>query len=389
MWTPSSARVERGGVLDVAHARPRWSARRAPRAAPAGASSAAGAGRRRSRRASRRPPTYPVAPVSRIRGAPGEGVAGSSARGIPPRLTSRGLRVAGDREVGCGSRWWGRGSRGSRRRGSCGPAATRPSCSRRAAASGGRLAARRAEGAVLDHGSPAIAAPPGTALRAAGRHAARRRPRRRRGRHRLPVGRHAPAEAHGRGARRRPRRAAGGAARGRRRPRARRRAGQHPRDRRRRGGDRPGAPGGRPAGAQPRARRARGVAALARLRARRHGPRRRCASTGSRHWTAARPDAGPLGEVRREGAKGRGRPTASRPSSRGSTPAASAELLDASDEAVLDRALPALAELARAGRRRARLGTGQALALRRAAGAPRRRGGQPRRLADRRRRRQR
>ena len=31
---------------------------------------------------------------------------------------------------------------------------------------GGRLAARRAEGTVLDHGSPAIAAPPGSALRA-------------------------------------------------------------------------------------------------------------------------------------------------------------------------------------------------------------------------------
>ena len=30
---------------------------------------------------------------------------------------------------------------------------------------GGRLAARRAEGAVLDHGSPVISAPPGTALR--------------------------------------------------------------------------------------------------------------------------------------------------------------------------------------------------------------------------------
>lgn len=31
---------------------------------------------------------------------------------------------------------------------------------------GGRLAARRAEGAVLDHGSPVVAAPPGSALRA-------------------------------------------------------------------------------------------------------------------------------------------------------------------------------------------------------------------------------
>lgn len=61
-------------------------------------------------------------------------------------------------------------------------------------------------------------------------------------------------------------------------------------------------------------------------------------------WTAARP-GGPLGEVRLEGAKGRPPLDGAWPLVARLAPADSAELLDASDEAALARALPALAEL--------------------------------------------
>jgi predicted NAD/FAD-dependent oxidoreductase len=62
-------------------------------------------------------------------------------------------------------------------------------------------------------------------------------------------------------------------------------------------------------------------------------------------WAVARPGAGPLAEVRREAAKGRPGTEGAAPYVARLGPAASAALLDASDEAALARALPALAEL--------------------------------------------
>jgi predicted NAD/FAD-dependent oxidoreductase len=62
-------------------------------------------------------------------------------------------------------------------------------------------------------------------------------------------------------------------------------------------------------------------------------------------WTAARPGAGPLAEVRNEASKGREPADGALPFVARLAPAESAALLEASDEAVLDRALPALAGL--------------------------------------------
>ena len=136
---------------------------------------------------------------------------------------------------------------------------------------GGRLAARRVEGTVLDHGSPAIAAPPGTALRGLA--------------DALPADDRADVEdgiAYRSGATRLPkliaeglevlagvrlaalREAAGGLELGD------EQGNTHGVGRRRRG-DRAGPPGGRPAGAQPRARRPRRRPARAGLRAGRDG----------------------------------------------------------------------------------------------------------------------
>ncbi len=117
---------------------------------------------------------------------------------------------------------------------------------------GGRLATRRAEGTVLDHGSPVLAAPAGTALRglADALHAddrvdlddgiafatgATRLPKLMAGGLDVRLGVRLAAL-----------RDAGGALR------ARRRAGQHPRRRRRGRGHGARAPGGRPARPKPR-----------------------------------------------------------------------------------------------------------------------------------------
>ena len=62
-------------------------------------------------------------------------------------------------------------------------------------------------------------------------------------------------------------------------------------------------------------------------------------------WSAARPDAGPLAEVRNECAKGREPVGGAVAVVARLAPAESAALLDAPDEAALDRALPALAAL--------------------------------------------
>jgi predicted NAD/FAD-dependent oxidoreductase len=62
-------------------------------------------------------------------------------------------------------------------------------------------------------------------------------------------------------------------------------------------------------------------------------------------WAAARPAAGPLAEVRREAAKDRPEPDGAAPYVARLGPEASVALLDASDEAALARALPALAQL--------------------------------------------
>ncbi len=62
-------------------------------------------------------------------------------------------------------------------------------------------------------------------------------------------------------------------------------------------------------------------------------------------WEVARPDSGPLAEVRRESAKGRPPVNGVAPFVARLAPDASAELLDAPDEAALARALPALGEL--------------------------------------------
>jgi predicted NAD/FAD-dependent oxidoreductase len=62
-------------------------------------------------------------------------------------------------------------------------------------------------------------------------------------------------------------------------------------------------------------------------------------------WDALRPDAGPVAELRREGAKGREPVEGAAPFVARLSADASAELLDASDEAALARALPALGDL--------------------------------------------
>jgi hypothetical protein len=62
-------------------------------------------------------------------------------------------------------------------------------------------------------------------------------------------------------------------------------------------------------------------------------------------WAAARPDAGPVAEVRNECAKGREPADGTVAVVARLAPAESAALLDASDEAALERALPALAAL--------------------------------------------
>ncbi len=161
---------------------------------------------------------------------------------------------AGDRECGCGSRWWGRAWRASPRRGSWSAAGHEVVVFEKSRGLGGRLAARRAEGGRARPRQPGRrGAARVSALRAADRR-----------RFRPTTGSDlADGVAFASGATRLPKLMAEGLdvrlgvrlaalrARGRR-PRARRRAGQHPRRGRRRRGHRPRAPGGRPARAQPR-----------------------------------------------------------------------------------------------------------------------------------------
>ncbi len=147
-------------------------------------------------------------------------------------------------------------------------------------------------------------------------------------------------------------------------PRAGRRAGQHPRRGRRRRGHRAGPPGGRPAGAQPRAAAPRRRAARAGLRARRDGAGGRAArrvrpAGPSRGRTAGR---WPRCAARRP--RGGSRSGGVAPFVARLAPAESAALLDASDEAALERALPALAALLGPAAAEPGVGPGQALALR-------------------------
>jgi hypothetical protein len=209
---------------------------------------------------------------------------------------------------------------------------------------GGRLAARRAAGTVLDHGSPAIAAPPGTALRGLA--------------DALPADDRADVEdgiAYRSGATRLPKLMADGleVLAGVRLAALREAAGGLEL------GDEQGNTHGvaeavvvtapAPQAADLLERSPEPAGRVAALRALSYAPAVMVLA-GVRldrppGWSAARPDAGPLAEVRNECAKGREPVGGAVAVVARLAPEESAAVLDASDEAALDRALPALAAL--------------------------------------------